>query len=91
MLLTDASKYDLNIDNMALMKRQDKNIFLDWEIVMRDTDKSENVLLFENGYGQEVWKRQRHYMLSNLLQKIKFNLWTYLLSYKCSQVKDNSK
>jgi hypothetical protein len=32
---------------MALVEKQDKNIFLDWEIVMHDTDKSENVLLFE--------------------------------------------
>jgi len=25
-------------DSMALVKRQDKKIFLDWEIVMHDTD-----------------------------------------------------
>jgi hypothetical protein len=31
-------------DNMALVKRQDRNIFLDWETVIRDTDKSENQL-----------------------------------------------
>jgi len=35
-------------DSMVLVERQDKNIFLDWEIrVTHDTDKSENVLLFE--------------------------------------------
>lgn len=41
-------------DNMALMKGKDKNIFQDWQIIMHDTDKSENVLLFENGYGQDI-------------------------------------
>lgn len=58
-------------DTMALMKRQNKNIFLDWEIVMYDTDKSENVLLFENSYRQIIQKRKTRYMLSNLLQKMK--------------------
>ena len=43
--------------------------------------KSENVLLFENDYGQDIWQRNRHYVLSNLLQQIKFNLRTYFFIY----------
>ena len=73
---------------MTLVKRQDKNIFLEWEIVIHDTDKSENILFFENGYGQDVRKRNRPYMLSNLLQKMKFNLGTTV--NKCSQFKDKN-
>jgi hypothetical protein len=41
-------------DSMALVKSQDKNIFLDWDIVLHDTDKSENVPLFENVYRQAI-------------------------------------
>jgi hypothetical protein len=28
---------------------------LDWDIVLHDTDKSENVPLFENVYRQAIW------------------------------------
>jgi hypothetical protein len=51
-------------DSMALMRRQDKNqsqqdknIFLDWEIFTHDTDKSENVLLFDNVYGSDIQRQ----------------------------------
>jgi hypothetical protein len=57
-------------DSMTLMRRQDKNIILDWEVVMHDTDKTENVLLFDNVYGSDIQKTNGLYILSTLLQKI---------------------